>query len=511
MRRSVSLLGLIGLISTFFGVTSYFLVGELETYSVVHLGLGVALLVAYLASSFRDLGQLLSARSTRYGANMVVYSVLFIALLAGINWLGVRYNQRIDMTEQGVFTLSPQAVSVLAGLDGELEMQAFLEGGHNPAIESTLASFQAVSPRVVVKLVDPDQQPELTQRYAIRNYGTVRVQYGEHSTTADPATEEALTNAVIKVTRAKTKVVYFVQGEGEPSIDDVETPGGYGQAAADLRNEQYSVVPLVLVQEGAVPEDCDVLALAAPVKPLLEHEVEAIRAYLDRGGHAIFLLPPQTGNELKPLLASFGVDLGDDVVVDEVVRLFEGPSLGLNPLVETYGPHPITRDLTDRTIFPLTRSVTPANDVPGLTVTSIAKTSPSSWAETDLTTLFEQSQAALDASDQAGPISIGVAATADLGELGRGEGQARVVVYGTAGLADNQHINMLFNRDLFLNSFGWLGGQEELVSIRPRTVRSSRVRFTREEASTIFYLSVLIVPELLLVLGLAVWWRRSSL
>ncbi len=511
MRRSSSLLGIVGLISLFFGVTSYFLVGQLEGYSTVHLVLAAVLLAFYLASSFGELGGLLSARSTRYGANMVVYSALFIALLAGINWLGVRYNQRIDLTEQGVFTLSPQARSVIEALDRDLELQAFLEGGRNPAIESTLQSFSTVSPRIVVKLVDPDQQPELTQKYSIRNYGTVRVQYGEQATSVDQPTEEALTNAIIKVTRAKTKVIYFLQGEGEPSIEDVETPGGYGQARADLQNEQYRVEPLVLLQEGKVPEDCDVLALAAPLRALLEHEVEAIRSYLAGGGHAMFLLPPQTGAELAPVLARYGVELGNDVVVDQVVRLFQGPTLGLEPMIETYGPHPITRQMTERTIFPLTRSVSPGESVPGLTITSIAKTSPSSWSESDLETLFAQSQASLEETDQSGPISVGVAVTADLNELGRGDGQVRLVVYGTAGIADNKRINMLFNRDLFLNSFGWLGGQEELVSIRPRTVRSSRVQFSREEASTIFYLSVLIVPEFLMVLGLVVWWRRSSL
>ena len=70
---------------------------------------------------------------------------------------------------------------------------------------------------------------------------------------------------------------------------------------------------------------------------------------------------------------------------------------------------------------------------------------------------------------------------------------------------------MVFNRELFLNTFGWLGGQEELLSIRPRTVRMSRVLFSEEQATSIFFLSVLVLPEILLVLGLAVWWRRSSL
>jgi hypothetical protein len=35
------------------------------------------------------------------------------------------------------------------------------------------------------------------------------------------------------------------------------------------------------------------------------------------------------------------------------------------------------------------------------------------------------------------------------------------------------------------------------------------VRFSQEEGTSIFYLSVLVLPELLLIAGLAVWWRRE--
>ena len=85
------------------------------------------------------------------------------------------------------------------------------------------------------------------------------------------------------------------------------------------------------------------------------------------------------------------------------------------------------------------------------------------------------------------------------------------MVFGTAKIAENRGIDQFYNRDLFLNSVGWLGNQEELLSLRPRTVRASRVRFDASEAARIFYLSVLVLPELLLIAGLAVWWRRSSL
>jgi len=66
------------------------------------------------------------------------------------------------------------------------------------------------------------------------------------------------------------------------------------------------------------------------------------------------------------------------------------------------------------------------------------------------------------------------------------------------------------NADLFLNAVGWLVGQEELVSIRSRTVRASRAELTSTQALQIFYLSVLIFPQILIAAGIVVWWRRRS-
>lgn len=511
MRRSQSLLGIVGLLLLFFGAVSVVFTGRIEGYALIHIGIGLILLVLFLIASFKDLGKLLSARSTRYGSNMVVYTALFVTLLVGINWLGVRYNKRYDASEAGVFGLSPQAQSVLGSVQKDVEMQAFLEGGHNPEIESLLESFSYASPRVKTTLVDPDKQPELTEKYGVRAYGTVRVAYGEQSTTVAQPSEESLTNAIIKVSKQTTQNVCFVDGEGEPDIDDQQSARGFASAKEALDHENYNTRKLILIQEGKVPDDCNILVVAAPQRPLLQSEIEAISSFLKKGGKAIFMLPPREGSELSPLLAQYGVKLGNDAVVDQVVRLFQGPQLGLNPIVTSYGAHPITKDIKERTVFPLTRSVNPGDAKPGLTVVSLAKTSTSSWAETDLTTLFDSQSAVLEESDTKGPVSIAVAVSADLKQLGLGEGEARLVVYGTAGFADNKNLNTLYNRDLFLNSVGWLSSQEELLSIRPRTVRASRVQFSEDQATAIFYLSVLIIPELLMIAGLFVWWRRSTL
>jgi ABC-type uncharacterized transport system involved in gliding motility auxiliary subunit len=250
--------------------------------------------------------------------------------------------------------------------------------------------------------------------------------------------------------------------------------------------------------------------------------VQLLDGFLKRGGHVLLLVGPRQGDEkLAQMLGSWGVKLGNDIVIDREVRLLEGPRLGLVPITKTYGSHPITQNFKDYTVYPQTRTVEPdASPKKGLQVTSLVKTSASSWAETNLDELFTKQTANLDAEDRKGPLSIAVAVTAKLKELGveptAGDGkatpdEARLVVFGTQLFADNQQLaQSRLNGDLLLNAIGWLVGQEELVSIRSASVRASRAELTENQAGQVFYLSVLILPQLLIATGIAVWWRRKS-
>jgi ABC-type uncharacterized transport system involved in gliding motility auxiliary subunit len=245
--------------------------------------------------------------------------------------------------------------------------------------------------------------------------------------------------------------------------------------------------------------------------------VTAIDAYLKKGKPALFLLNPRGTPELATYLDQWGIKVGNDVIVDEQIQLLKGRTFTLTPFVTTYGTHPITEELGRRganalTTYGISRSVEPhADGKQGVTPVSLAQTGPNAWAETDLESIFQRQTARLDETDRKGPISLAVAVTANLKEMGVGQDEtSRIVVFGDAVFANNQYIGQYFNRDLLLNSISWLVGEEGLLSIRPRTIRASRVQFTAEQGTTIFYLSVLVLPELLLIAGLAVWWRRSS-
>ncbi len=517
MRRSNSLLGLIGLVLLLFAGVAALLTRAHSGIDVLYIfvnGLfGIGALVVYLSAGLEHLRTVVGDRSTKYGANVLLSSVVFVAVLVLLNYISARHSHRFDLTEQGVFSLSPQSANVVKNLQTDLQVQAFVEGGVSPQLRDLLESYAYASPKFKFEMIDPDRQPEQAEKYKITAYNTVRLEYGKESTTVTQPTEQTVTNAIIKVTRTSRKTVCVVEGHGEPDIDDAENPHGLSSVKQALQNENYEVKKVLLASVASVPDDCSVVVVAGPQKPYVESELNALGTYLDNGGRAAFLLPPRGGNEFLPLLNKWGVKLGNDVVVDQVVRLFEGPALGLAPLVNTYGAHEITRDFKQRTIFPMSRSVhSDTAGKKGLQATELAKTSPSSWGESDLNGIFDRSQATLDpTTDTKGPVPVAVVVNADLKELGGGkEGNSRIAVIGSVEFAGNREIEgTYFNRDLFLNTIGWLVGQGDLLSIRPRAVRASRAQFTADQGTVIFYLSVLVIPELLLIAGIAVWWRRE--
>ncbi len=523
MGRYASLIGLLGLVALSFGVVALVVLRLDGLLPWVHIGGGILCLVAYLAFGFESFQSLLGQRSTRYGAGAAVYSLLFIVLVAGANYLGHRHHKRWDVTEGGVYTLSPQSTKVAESLQNDLAMTAFVEGGINPSLESLLESYTyANAARVKMRLVDPDKEPTLVDQMKITTAPSVHLQYGNESFVVTQPSEETITNGVIRVSRSTKKVVYFVEGFGQALTSAEDDPKGYAAAKLALQQENYEVKPLLLPSVDKVPDDASVVIMPGVGQQLTDTAIAALDGYMKAGGHLFVLVGPRQGDDkLATFLSSWGAKLGNDIVLDQEVRLFEGPRVGMQPLAKEYGAHPITQELKDYTVFPQTRTVEPdATGKKGLAATTLVKTSASSWGETAIDDVFTKGVARLDDTDKKGPLSVAVATTAKLKDMGltptAPEGQkaseeARLVVIGTPRAADSQTFTQSrTNGDLFLNAVGWLVGQEELVSIRSRSVRASRAEFSPSQAGQLFYLSVLIIPELMVVLGIAVWWRRRN-
>jgi ABC-type uncharacterized transport system involved in gliding motility auxiliary subunit len=486
----------------------------------VNLAAGVFAIVLWITSSRSELSSITTGRSARYGANAAVYSIAFVALLVAVNYISSLHHTRLDLTSEKVYSLSSQSVNVVKGLQKPLKLYGFFAGGENAAARELYETFAYYSPKLTYELVDPDKHPELAERFKVSVMGSTHLQYGGDSgdgINVTDLTEESLTNAIIRATKSTKKVIEFLDGHGEADPDDAETETGYGSIKKDLEGEGYEVRKLELAQLPKVPDDVNLVVVAGPIKPIGQHEIDALQDYLKHGGRMIAMYRPQRPDNpidedaMVKLAADWGVKVGNDIVVDQVVRLLEGPALGLNPIVQNYGEHPITKDFKQRTVFPMTRSLTAEPNLkPGLAVTPIANTSDTSWAEVDLDTLFRQQKAELTNKDTRGPIAVVMAVDGNLEQMGLGKGDARIVVYGSAEFADNQYVATFFNRDFFINSADWLTGEENSISIRPRSIRASRFRLTTAQFSIVFAFAVLLLPEMLLIIGIVVWWERRN-
>ena len=520
MRRSATLYGILGLVLLSFGLVDYFIATGFRLFVWVNLAAGVFAIVLWITSSRSELSSITTGRSARYGADAAVYSIAFVALLVAVNYISSLHHTRLDLTSEKVYSLSSQSVNVVKGLQKPLKLYGFFAGGENAAARELYETFAYYSPKLTYELVDPDKHPELAERFKVSVMGTTHLQYGGDSgdgINVTDLTEESLTNAIIRATKSTKKVIEFLDGHGEADPDDAETETGYGTIKKDLEGEGYEVRKLELAQLPKVPDDVNLVVVAGPIKPIGQHEIDALQDYLKHGGRMIAMYRPQRPDNpidedaMVKLAAEWGVKVGNDIVVDQVVRLLEGPALGLNPIVQNYGEHPITKDFKQRTVFPMTRSLTAEPNLkPGLAVTPIANTSDTSWAEVDLDTLFRQQKAELTNKDTRGPIAVVMAVDGNLEQMGLGKGDARIVVYGSAEFADNQYVATFFNRDFFINSADWLTGEENSISIRPRSIRASRFRLTTAQFSIVFAFAVLLLPEMLLIIGIVVWWERRN-
>jgi ABC-type uncharacterized transport system involved in gliding motility auxiliary subunit len=87
--------------------------------------------------------------------------------------------------------------------------------------------------------------------------------------------------------------------------------------------------------------------------------------------------------------------------------------------------------------------------------------------------------------------------------------ETRVVVFGDSDFASNSASAISGNRDLFMNTIGWLSQQENLISIRPKDADDRRLNpMPAATQATIMYGAWLGMPLLIFGIGIYSWWRR---
>jgi ABC-type uncharacterized transport system involved in gliding motility auxiliary subunit len=499
--------GSVGVACLVAGYLRYSIEGQLQRFSEILLIAGGVLTLAAVVLGFRGIVKFFSRRSSRLGTNTAILSLAVLAILVIVNFVGFRHHKRFDLTSEKLFTLSDQTRKIVSGLQQDITIVRFAKTSA-PQFDDLMAEYKNLGPHIKVRTIDPQEKPEVAKDYGATRMGDVIVAAGSRKENLEASpdgsfSEEAITGAILKVTRDKTTGVCFVTGHGEKSLGDGSAEG-YTVADQRLKKEGYETKTVNLATGDSVPSDCDVLVIAGPKQSFFPQEVAMVGKYLDGGGKALIEVDPDTDSKLDGIFQAWNINLGKNVIIDAsgAGRFFgTGPTY---PIVLQYGDSPITKALArTMTFFPLARTVSIADKQrPDPRLVELLTTSQASFTIPRLEK--GQKEVSFDPkTGTTGPLSLGVA-----GDRAANGHEARLVVIGNSEFAANPWFGAQSNGDLFLNTIDWLAQDENLISIRPKSATNRRLELTQAQATGLAWLELFLLPGFVVVLGIFIWWKR---
>lgn len=475
------------------------------------LAIGIVLVGVYVAIDPEDVWAHLTARGSIYGGNTLLIAAAFIGILALVNVLAQRRNERWDLTLNKSFTLSDQTLQIASSLPQPVKMIAFYsdQDSRRNDVQDLLREYETRSGgKVTFEFIDPEARPSVAQQYQIKEFGTTILQMGDQQQRVTGTRESDFTTGLLRLAQPGQKKIYFTTGHNERRLDAFDDRA-FSQLKTSLESDNFVVEPLNLFATKEVPADASVLVVADPRTPLFDEEKAAITAYLEQGGHLLLLGEPRQQVNLSELVSKWNISIGNDPVAEDPRLTLGGDPL--TPAVVKYPVHKITEQL-NATIYPFTAAISAprgAETPRGVTITNLAETSANSWAETD------QNQVRLDeGTDPKGPFSLAVAVEINLNpdalaSAGEKSPKARIVIFGDADFVSNAAFRLpVGNRDLFLNAANWVAESEELISIRPKTNDQRQVFLTGSQQNLVFFSTTLFLPVIVFAGGLVVWWTR---
>lgn len=470
------------------------------------------------------------------GAFLVLVNVVVFVILP-------QYPQQFRLRDEwsalNLSELSGLSEQVLGGLQEPVRVWVFTrDRGESHAagllLRDLLTEYAARSPLVTVEHVDPNRDlgraSELQTRFQLTEADQVILESGGHHeiiamdemVVREPDEtrplgeaprmigfrgETLLTGALIRLAGGEPPVVYFLTGHGQKDIDDFEDSArAYSNVRERLETANMRVKKLHLeeTRDGRVPEDASLVVIAGPTLRLPQPDIDALRVYLSEGGRLFVLLNATLDAGLGPMLAEWGVQLVDDVVIDPAAT-----HTGAEVYVARFADHPVTRNLRGVTVpFLRPRSVRPlAGDTERTPAdrprfTALAATTARGYAKQDLTDPDLTMRPGVDAP---GPIPLAAA----IERVVPGGQASRLVVVGDADFVANWS-RAGGGLRFFQNAVAWLIDREQGAAIPPREVEEVRLLLDRAELRNLFFIVVLGMPGAVGVFGFLVAMRRRA-
>jgi ABC-type uncharacterized transport system involved in gliding motility auxiliary subunit len=472
------------------------------------------------------------------GFDVVVRTALVLAVVVMVNYLGAKFYGRYFLSSETQVKLSPRSLSVVHSITNQVAVTVYYDKTDDwySTIIALLNEYRSANPHISVKTVDyvrdPGEAQKIKEKYKLSSAQDkdlvifdcndhVKIVNGDSLTQVKleevpNATqrefrrkpiafngEMMFTAMLLAVENPKPLKAYFLQGDGEPSLSgsgDMD----YFKFGATLAQSYIATVPLNLLGDQTVPDDCNLLIIAGARTAFSPAELQKIDQYLTQGGRLFvlfnyFSLEHPTG--LAPILQKWGVNVIPDTVHEPTASTAPAHQ---DVITAKYGNHPVVNPLTGLPLqLVLPRPIAhvqwqnPPADAPK--VTELVFSSPESTLALDPT-----------AAPRSYPLMAAVEQKAAPG-LGSTRGTTRMIVAGDSFFLDNQMIEAAANRDFAGYAANWLLDRTVLLQgIGPRPVTEFRLTMTGDQLRNVRWLLLAALPGGVLVFGWLVWLVRRK-
>lgn len=470
--------------------------------------LAAGLVGLWVAMDLENFRRVFRRKGAKYGASSGLVVILGALVILGVGMLAKRprFNKSLDLSQSKANTLSDPSLKAVATLKErgvEVAVEAFFVSRDVEASFRDLVSlYEMAGASLKVTYHDPQAERALAESEKLTSLDTVIVRSQGQESRLTVFTEEKMTNALVRVLKAKDKKVYFTSGHGEGPISGSEH-SGYDEIVQELRNNRYEVAELSLMDGKGVPEDASLVVVAGPQYDLKSEETQFLRAYLQRGGALLVMEGAMVPvDEINKLLAEFGIRYQEDFLIldpnDLNSQLYGQDATFLSNFDEF---HPITKDFArqSRVNFVLQRSRSLAKVTEGVSdkikVETPAESFPGAVRIRNVRRREDLQPLSQDRLED-GSFPVIAVATGRLAEGAKAEGsdddkkddaaesgadangrtsdesnkgpETRIVAVGSSAFATNGGAVVKQNRDLFMNMVSYLLQDEDFISIRPK-------------------------------------------
>jgi hypothetical protein len=457
----------------------------------------------------------LPAVGVRHAVHSGLIGSLAIALVFPVNYLGSVNNQEWDMAYFRTTRPSESTVSLVRTLTEPVEVKLFFPAGNDVRreVEAYFTDLlaQVENAKLTVDVVDQAMEPKLAEELKVRDNGVVVFVKGEDSeklklnTDIDKSKRDLkqldskVQKHLMKLSRGQ-RVVYMLAGHGEASSRDKDDPlrklSAFKSQVLEAQNYKVKTFGVTEGSAVAVPDDAAAVIIAAPEKPMLPEEEQALLDYAKSGGRLLVFLDVG-GDPLSGLLGGLGVKAGTDPLVNaqKYVRSRGGKIDRLNMATNKYGSHESVRTLSRNSsqlpmVLPTVVSVTKSENTENK-VTTLVRSFPNTWADKD-----GDLEAGADEEKQVFEVAVAVS------NKGAGDQEMRAVVIGDVSVVSDPVIAAFKGNGWFaMDTTRWLVGDDDISGGAPSSEEDVKIQHSREEDQMWFWTTIAGMPLVVLILG----------